>query len=54
MSVGSPVEDQSIEQKNKGQRRCWGFEWQAGERGAHSGSPVGQPTMACGLAGPHF
>lgn len=54
MSVGSPVEEHSFQQGNKGQHPCWSFDWQAGELDAHSNGPAEQPTVACGLAGPHF
>lgn len=54
MSGGSPVEEHSFQQGNKGQHPCWSFDWQAGELDAHSSGPAEQPTVACGLAGPHF
>lgn len=54
MSVGSPVEEHSFQQGNKGQRPCWSFDWQAGELDAHSSGPAEQPMVARGMAGPHF
>lgn len=54
MSAGSPVEEHSFQQGDKGQRRCWSFDWQVGELDTHSSGPAEKPTVARGLAGPHF